>query len=48
MGLGLTIANRILHQHQGGVRWVADAKDGNYFALEIPTTELSHADHPGN
>ncbi|MCF6283875.1 MAG: ATP-binding protein [Candidatus Hydrogenedentes bacterium] len=48
MGLGLTIANRILHQHQGGVRWVSDGKEGNYFALEIPTTELSHADHPGN
>lgn len=48
MGLGLTIANRILHQHQGGVRWVSDDKDGNYIALEIPTSELSHADHPGN
>ncbi len=48
MGLGLTIANRILHQHQGGLRWVSDVENGNYFALEIPTTELSHADHPGS
>ncbi len=48
MGLGLTIANRILHQHQGVLRWVSDDKNGNYFALEIPTSELSHADHPGN
>jgi nitrogen fixation/metabolism regulation signal transduction histidine kinase len=48
MGLGLTIANRILHQHQGAIRWVTDEKDGNYFALQIPTTELSHADHSGD
>lgn len=48
MGLGLTIANRILHQHQGGLRWVTDEENGNYFALEIPTTELSHAEHSGN
>ena len=48
MGLGLTIANRILNQHHGGVRWVSDEKNGNYFSLAIPTTELSHADHPGD
>lgn len=48
MGLGLTIANRILHQHQGAIRWVTDDKEGNYFALQIPTTELSHANHPGH
>lgn len=48
MGLGLTIANRILHQHQGAIRWVTDEKEGNYFALQIPTTELSHANDPGH
>lgn len=48
MGLGLTIANRILHQHQGAIRWVTDEKDGNYFALQLPKTELSHADHSGD
>lgn len=48
MGLGLTIANRILHQHQGAIRWVTDEKDGSYFALQIPTTELSHANHSGD
>lgn len=48
MGLGLTIANRILHQHQGAIRWVTDEKDGNYFALQIPTTELSHANDSGH
>jgi signal transduction histidine kinase/DNA-binding NarL/FixJ family response regulator len=48
MGLGLTIANRILHQHRGGVRWVSDEKNGDYFSLEIPTTELANADHFGN
>jgi len=48
MGLGLTIANRILHQHQGAIRWVTDDKEGNYFALQIPATELSHANDSGH
>jgi signal transduction histidine kinase/CheY-like chemotaxis protein len=37
MGLGLPLANRILKQHRGELRLVANGESGTCFALRIPT-----------
>ncbi len=37
MGLGLTIANRILRQHDGHIRLVPGHKGGGAFVLEVPS-----------
>jgi nitrogen fixation/metabolism regulation signal transduction histidine kinase len=39
MGLGLTVASRIMRQHEGDLRLVPDPEGGASFALRIPTTK---------
>ncbi len=47
MGLGLSIAVRIMQQHSGDLKLV-ESPQGGSFALSIPTTKEAHEDHPGN
>mgnify|MGYP001495229788 CR=1 FL=1 len=43
MGLGLTIANRIMRQHDGNLRLVANAEGGGAFVLEVPKETSARA-----
>jgi len=45
MGLGLTLANRIMRQHEGDLTMTSDEEGGSAFALRIPIGEVNHADH---
>ncbi len=45
MGLGLAIAGRILKQHQGELRLLHSEHGGSCFALELPASEKTHANH---
>ena len=48
MGLGLTIANRIMKQHEGDLTLVNDPEGGSAFALHLPSKEASNADDSGH
>ena len=49
MGLGLTTANRIVQQHQGNLKLVAnDEGGGSCFSIRLPSTGKEHADHTGD
>lgn len=48
MGLGLTVANRILRQHDGELTFAPGDDGGSAFALRVPLAGASDADHPGD
>ncbi len=48
MGLGLTMASRILEQHEGELRLVTNEEGGGAFALSLPTSKKHHAEHTGD
>jgi nitrogen-specific signal transduction histidine kinase/DNA-binding response OmpR family regulator len=48
MGLGLTMASRILKQHEGDLRLVTNENGGGAFALSLPTSKRAHAEHIGD
>lgn len=48
MGLGLTVANRILRQHDGELTFASGDDGGSAFALRVPLAGADHADHPGD
>lgn len=45
MGLGLAIANRIMKQHKGEIRLLHSEKGGSCFALQLPASGTTHANH---
>ena len=45
MGLGLTVAHRIMNQHRGTVTLTKSADRGGSFSLSLPVSEKHHADH---
>ena len=47
MGLGLTMANRIMQQHSGGIKLDPSPEAGGRFTLELPICEKTNADHTG-
>ena len=47
MGLGLTMANRIMDQHDGELELVANEGGGGAFAFHLPTAGTIDADHTG-
>ena len=48
MGLGLSIAVRIMQQHSGDVKLVESPQGGGAFAISVPTTKETDEDHPRN
>jgi len=44
MGLGLTVANRIMQQHKGDLRLLSGAGEGGAFALQLPRAEKDDED----
>ncbi|MBI4558012.1 MAG: hypothetical protein HY706_10565 [Candidatus Hydrogenedentes bacterium] len=48
MGLGLTVASRIMRQHKGELRLVSNPEGGSAFAFHLPISGQMHADHPGS
>ncbi|MBI5092647.1 MAG: GAF domain-containing protein [Candidatus Hydrogenedentes bacterium] len=45
MGLGLTVANRIMQQHEGQLKLVVTQEPGGAFALSLPASKEAHANH---
>lgn len=48
MGLGLTLAVRILRQHEGDLTLEPCDEGGSAFALRVPSAEKAHANHPSH
>jgi signal transduction histidine kinase len=48
MGLGLTVANRILRQHDGELTFAPGDDGGSAFALRVPLAGADDADHSGD
>jgi nitrogen-specific signal transduction histidine kinase/CheY-like chemotaxis protein len=48
MGLGLTLAVRILRQHEGDLTLEPCDEGGSAFALRVPSVEETHANHPSH
>jgi len=48
MGLGLTVAVRILRQHEGDLTLSTGDEGGSVFALRVPFAGESHANHSSN
>ena len=48
MGLGLTMASRILKHHEGELKLAANENGGGAFVMRLPTSTRAHAEHPGN
>jgi two-component system, NtrC family, sensor histidine kinase HydH len=44
MGMGLTIANRIMRQHEGALKFLRNSDGGSAFAIELPLSGKVHAD----
>lgn len=47
MGIGLTLADRIMRQHNGEIKLLTDVQEGGAFAFRLPAAGTRHADHPG-
>ena len=48
MGLGLSMAVRIMQQHSGDLKLVERPEGGGAFAISVPTTKETDEDHPRN
>jgi signal transduction histidine kinase/CheY-like chemotaxis protein len=47
MGLGLTLAERIMKQHNGDIRLVGNTEAGSAFSLSVPVEAEADANHTG-
>jgi two-component system sensor histidine kinase HydH len=46
MGLGLTVADRIMRQHDGGLSLVTSEEGGSAFSFRVPSSRTTNADSP--